>query len=124
MGFQESLRHTLRHTFDYRGRAGRKEFTLYSIGLLILSGCDLAASYAWGAAGAGPHQAAARTSSLLLLILLLTPTSFSLFVRRLHDVGLWGWCALLVAVPHVSGPMWLAGMVIPGRGSNRWGTRL
>jgi len=57
-----------------------------------------------------------------LLVVVCTCTAVVLAARRLHDVGLSGWYALLLLVPVLNLPGLLLLVFVPGApGPNRWG---
>ncbi len=93
----------------FRGRINRATFLVGVLGLGILIGI-------------------ARVISLYVLTLLLGVIflflAFSLWIRRLHDVGMSGWWAILILVPVVN--LFLLGYLLFKAGDdqkNRFGNK-
>lgn len=99
---------------SFEGRAGRKEFW-YAV-LPTLAGIAVYVSILLG-------SMASLIFELLLLaaigVVLLPLTA--LLVRRLHDMGLSGWYALLLLAPWVGSPFILGCCLFPSEGANKWG---
>ncbi len=79
----------LQKTFDYRGRATRKEYWMFVLFYALLMIATQTVFYFIG----GLFLSSIASS---ILTVLLMPTSLSLGARRLHDVGKSGWWQLLV----------------------------
>ena len=105
-------------TFDYSGRARRKEFWIYALIQLLVGGVLFAVELELGwfdpELGIGP---------LTGLVMALTfPTNLALAVRRLHDTGKSGWWYLIVLVPFAGSLILLAFMATDGtHGNNNYG---
>lgn len=108
----------LRQYFDFKGRARRKEywmFTLFNfIFVAIIEIIEIMIMLSTNSYNG---------SFLLLLYYLLTIIpSFAVGIRRLHDVGKSGWMALVGFIPIV-GVIWLIVLFCMDSqpGSNQWG---
>lgn len=108
----------LRQYFDFKGRARRKEywmFTLFNfIFVVIIEIIEIMIMLSTNSYNG---------SFLLLLYYLLTIIpSFAVGIRRLHDVGESGWMALVGFIPIV-GVIWLIVLFCKDSqpGSNQWG---
>jgi uncharacterized membrane protein YhaH (DUF805 family)/cold shock CspA family protein len=108
------------------GRARRKEFWGYclfwTIALVVVIGIGLFADAAMGNFG-GDQEMPMMTVGLCGLFFLVTFLPWlGLVVRRLHDVGLTGWLAVLCFIPSVGSLATLVFALIPTQGSeNQWG---
>lgn len=101
----------------FQGRAGRKEFwyaVLPTVAFIIASTSVL-------------HSLPDSLGKELLEVLLLLAVLFvltpwiALIVRRLHDMGLSGWYALILVVPWVGRLFILVCALFPSEGPNKWG---
>ncbi len=110
---------------NFNGRARRKEFWAFHFGLIIL----LVAFFGFGALlnlaisgfGNGLRTSIGFLPALLFVFAIYVPL-VALFVRRLHDIGLSGWFALLCFAPALNAIAFIALGVIPSHlGENQWG---
>ncbi|MER9418678.1 DUF805 domain-containing protein [Mesorhizobium sp. M0306] len=124
MGLWAYFRRAL--VYDYRnftGRARRKEFWgfyICSIVVLVaLSGFGILLNLAIGGFGDGPRTSIGYLPALFFVLAMMLPL-IALIVRRLHDIGLTGWLALLCFTP--AGVTFLILGLVPSQfGENRWG---
>jgi uncharacterized membrane protein YhaH (DUF805 family)/cold shock CspA family protein len=109
---------------NFSGRARRKEFwgfcLFWMIGLVVAVGIGLSVDLSRGEGGA--DEPIVMLGLIGLFVLLTVLPWIALIVRRLHDLGLTGWLAILCFLPYVG---WLATLVfalIPTQaGDNKWG---
>jgi uncharacterized membrane protein YhaH (DUF805 family) len=114
-----------RQTFDFSGRATRREYwlflaQLYALLVLVFVGLGVLAD------GAGPALGEGGFAGLGLGVILVAALAFipylSASVRRLHDHDKSGWLYLLSAVPLVGWIFYLIMMLTPGTpGENSYG---
>ncbi|MBO6717247.1 MAG: DUF805 domain-containing protein [Rhizobiaceae bacterium] len=104
-----------------RGRARRREFwsfVLVALIVMVLAGCT-------GFAVASALETDIPTGIGLGILgadLLLLPPFFSVLVRRLHDIGLTGWFALLGFIPSFGQLIILVFALLESqKHENRWG---
>ena len=111
---------------NFSGRARRKEFwgfcLFWTIGLAVVIGVGLSVDLSRGDVEGGGDAPIV----MLCLIGLFFPLTFlpwvALIVRRLHDLGLTGWLAILCFLPNVGGLATLDFALIPTQaGGNKWG---
>jgi uncharacterized membrane protein YhaH (DUF805 family) len=105
-------------TFDYRGRARRKEYWIYALAMLLgaatLFSFEILFGWFDSDMGWGP-----LTGSLAVLTF---PTSLAVAVRRLHDTGKSGWWYLIILIPFVGPVVLLCFMATAGTpGINKYG---
>ncbi|WP_292587044.1 DUF805 domain-containing protein, partial [Mesorhizobium sp.] len=110
---------------DFSGRARRKEFwgfcLFWTIGLAVIVGVGLSVDL-----GSGIEQGDDLPIVMICLVVLYILLTFlpwvALLVRRLHDLGLTGWLAILCFLPYIG---WLAtlvfGLIPTQAGDNKWG---
>ncbi|ESY10681.1 DUF805 domain-containing protein [Mesorhizobium sp. LNJC394B00] len=71
--------------------------------------------------GNGPRTSIGYIPALLFVFAIYVPL-VALFVRRLHDIGLSGWFALLCFAPALNAIAFIVLGVIPSQlGENQWG---
>ena len=98
------IRKCSRLYFDGRGRARRLEYWSFALfQFVLISGCLLVDS---------ENEAPVLTA---VFALALAGPGFSVMSRRLHDVGLSGWCALAALLPAFGWGFLLAVAVLPGQ---------
>lgn len=122
----------LKRLFDFQGRATRKEFWLFMLWLLVLTGpawitimviCIIIGAMMFSDMGSQQSMGwigvfICFISSYLAVLLL----PLSLRTRRLHDIGLSGWWQLILLVPSLGWLVMLIFMLIPsGKQDNRFG---
>ena len=99
---------TLASTLKVRGRSSRSEYWWWQLLLAIFVSLN-------PGMGFEPDlQFKGSTFDVVVLGAILVPT-LSLAIRRMHDVGLWGWCGLVPLLNHV------LALLPSSRGVNRWG---
>jgi len=103
VGFGKAIKLFFSNYFNFRGRSRRSEYWWAMIFVNAISSVLAAAL--------------PEVSAIWLLITLIP--SMSLFIRRLHDIGLSGWFYLLAWVPFL-GLVWCCMDSKPGE--NKWGT--
>ncbi|MBO7611102.1 MAG: DUF805 domain-containing protein [Elusimicrobia bacterium] len=102
-----------KHFFDFKGRAGRKVFWLFTLNTIII---DLVLSYFLNNLGV-----VGVILSVAFSILLFFPT-LGLDVRRLHDINLSGWWVLIFIIPILGFVALLVFACTPGtEGENKYG---
>jgi len=88
----------LKQYAQFRGRSGRKEYWLFLFRLLLFY-----SALVFGAVGLRSHAALRPLFSALhctyVLAVSMPLTAYT--VRRLHDAGVSGWCALIIVIPIV-----------------------
>ena len=85
----------MRRYFDFSGRSTRSQYWLFTLFLLIIG---IVAIVIDGAAGLGRLSSGFGPVTALVLLIHLIP-SWSLTVRRLHDIGRSGWWVLIGLIP-------------------------
>jgi uncharacterized membrane protein YhaH (DUF805 family) len=95
--------HTLKNTFNFSGRARRKEYLIFEIGTLILF-CVLTPSILSFSQGFDDKETRFLffATSVAIILILKKIFSIAVSIRRLHDVGKSGWFLLLNFIPIVS----------------------
>ncbi|WP_192384132.1 DUF805 domain-containing protein [Mesorhizobium silamurunense] len=111
---------------NFSGRARRKEFwgfcLFWTIGLIVAIGVGLSVDLSRGDIDGGGDEPIVMLGLLGLYILLTILPWIALIVRRLHDLGLTGWLAILCFVPYLGGLATLVFALIPTQASdNKWG---
>lgn len=126
----DSLNVIRNHYADFRGRARRREFWMFSLintVVVILLELPLLLS-SMGAAAAGQEDW--NPGGLVMLSLVLTVLyalfvfvpSLAVTIRRPHDTGRSGWWYLINFVPFVGGLVLFIFLVMDSEpGANKWG---
>ena len=106
--FTESIKHTFLNTFNYTGRASRREYWFFQLAHwapVILTAVIFA--------DAGPLQFVPA-----VLLWGLIPTELALFVRRCHDSNKSGWWYFVpIGINHIC-IHWLSNFICTVEGSN------
>lgn len=120
-----------RHLFDFRGRASRREFLLFHVGVVVLYIVLIFASlfgftFAVERQVVDPNDVSMLAVTILcetgVLLLVLLVGHFSVAARRLHDLNRPGVACLLSLVPVVDLVLWGALLALPGsEGENDYG---
>jgi uncharacterized membrane protein YhaH (DUF805 family) len=114
-----------RQTFDFSGRATRREYWLFIAQLyavLVLAVIGLGALVGEATFGMSESGAAGMGLGAILLSLLVFIPYLSASVRRLHDHDKSGWLFLLSMVPLIGWIFYLIMMLTPGTpGENGYG---
>ena len=111
---------------NFSGRARRKEFwgfcLFWTVGLLVAIGVGLSIDLSRGDIEGGGDEPVVMLVLICLFFLLSFLPWVALIVRRLHDLGLTGWLAILCFLPYVGGLATLVFALIPTQaGENKWG---
>ncbi|MDX8446279.1 DUF805 domain-containing protein [Mesorhizobium captivum] len=111
---------------NFSGRARRKEFwgfcLFWTIGLVVAIGVGLSVDLSRSDVGGGGDEPIVMFGLFGLYVLLTILPWIALIVRRLHDLGLTGWLAILCFLPYVGGLATLVFALIPTQaGDNKWG---
>ncbi len=117
MNFSEAVKSAFSKCTQFSGRSFRSEywyfFLFISIGQLVSLIIDAqtgAPLEVWG----GPV--------FMIFVLAMTIPHLAVCVRRLHDIDMSGWWALITAVPAIGTILWLYWMCKKGdEGENRYG---
>lgn len=111
----------------FEGRASRKEFwyaVLPTIGFIILYCVAMnSVDVFLGEPAAIVVRMMMLTLLFIAVVMALIPW-IALLVRRLHDMGLGGWFALIILVPWVGRLFLLGCCLFPSEGANKWGSPL
>lgn len=116
---------------EFNGRARRKEYWYYTLFYVIFLFVFLfVGAFIDGAAGNIGPERGERAVPIVMVVLVclaylatLIPT-LAVLVRRLHDVGLSGWLALLLIVPYLGALILLVLTLLPSDSkSNKHGPR-
>ncbi|RWC86777.1 MAG: DUF805 domain-containing protein [Mesorhizobium sp.] len=115
-----------RNYFNFADRARRKEFwafcLFWTISVIAVVAIGLAADAAVGDLEPGQEMPAMTVGLCGLFILASIPPWIGLIVRRLHDIGLSGWLAILCFIPTIGGLATLVFALIPTQTrENQWG---
>ncbi|GBF05606.1 hypothetical protein DAERI_050115 [Deinococcus aerius] len=118
------------HYADFRGRARRRDFWMFSLintVVVILLELPLLLSSV-GAAAAGQEDWNPGGLAMLSLVLTILYALFifvpslAVTIRRLHDTGRSGWWYLINFVPFVGGLVLFIFLVMESQpGANKWG---
>lgn len=122
----------LKRYADFSGRSRRKEYWMFTLGMvivyvlffaLVLGGIGAGTDSSTGELGLfGSMFAGTAGIAFLVFILALFIPSLAVQVRRFHDQDKSGWFVLLNFIPYVGGFIVLAMMCIAGtEGPNRFG---
>lgn len=116
----------LKRYADFSGRSRRKEYWMYTLGLVIVSfifGILIGVVGGFSPAGGGPSSIAWILIGLMsIAVLAIIVPSIAVQVRRFHDQDKSGWFVLLGLIPYVGGLIVLVFMCLPGTaGANRFG---
>lgn len=122
----------LKRVFDFKGRANRKEFWLYLLGLLIAfhAACFLIMgltllSCALIYDDMGAQQGCGWIGVIICILLCWLGFPFTLMsagARRLHDSNKSGWWQLIIFLPSLGILVLFVLMLLPGtKGENRFG---
>jgi protein TonB len=121
----------LKHYADFRGRARRKEYWMFTLFNLIFSylwsavimwqAGNIIYGYVFGGASAYGFGIKIMLIILLYSFAVLLP-SLAVTVRRLHDIGKSGWWYFITLLPFV-GPIWLFILLVTNgdTGDNEYG---
>lgn len=109
----------LKRFADFQGRSRRKEYWMYTLGIVIVA---IVLSVIEGILGlSGMVGGVYGPLTTLLLLVTLVP-SLAVGIRRLHDTDKSGWFMLLGLIPIVGGIVLLVFYCSEGtRGPNRFG---
>ena len=114
----------LRRYFDFAGRSRRKEYWLFTLGVVIVGTLLLAGMIAAAMSPERTHETVWLLWMFLLglfNIFIIIP-SLAVTVRRFHDQGRTGWLVLLGLIPVLGGLVVVFFMCLEGtRGPNRFG---
>lgn len=120
----------LRRYADFSGRSRRKEYWMFTLGILIVF--TIVSAVVGGIAGAlgGATNSSNGVAGLglagmgilgLMGLAIIIP-SLAVQVRRLHDQDRTGWWILIGFIPYLGGLVMLVFMCLPGtRGPNSYG---
>lgn len=103
-----------KHFFDFKGRATRKQFWLFTLFNVIFLVILTALGTVSGSVGT-----LFRTLYYIYSLVLLLP-SLGLTVRRLHDINFRGWWVLLAFIPVVGPLTLLVFYILPSKEPNRF----
>ena len=107
---------------DFRGRARRKEYWMFTLFNCIFIGVGAMILFLIGnTISLTAGMVALGISVAIYTLVLLIPT-LAVTVRRLHDTGKSGWFVLLNLIPYVGGLVLFIFMCIDSDyGENKWG---
>ncbi|MES2057068.1 MAG: DUF805 domain-containing protein [Pseudomonadota bacterium] len=111
---------------DFSGRSRRKEYWMYTLGLVIVSfifGILIGVVGGFNPGGSGPSAITWILIGLMsIAVLAIIVPSIAVQVRRFHDQDKSGWFVLLGFIPYIGGLIVLVFMCLPGTsGTNRFG---
>jgi uncharacterized membrane protein YhaH (DUF805 family) len=108
----------LRRYAEFSGRSRRKEYWMFTLGVVI---AVVVLSIVEGILGLAQTVGPYGPLSALLLVALIIP-SIAVGIRRLHDTNRSGWWLLISLIPLVGGLILLYFYVLPGTtGPNDYG---
>ena len=108
----------LAKSFDFSGRATRKEFWVFTIAAGVLLAAALVIELYTGLYN--PNALMGPFSCLAVFMLAVPSTA--VMVRRFHDIGMSGWWCLIGIVPYLGLLMQIVFMVSAGmQGPNEYG---
>ena len=109
----------LKRYADFSGRSRRKEYWMYTLGIII---AVVVLSVVEGIIGIGGMVGGFYGPLTTILLLGTLVPSIAVGVRRLHDTDKSGWFMLLSFIPLVGGLILLVFFCLEGtRGANRFG---
>lgn len=104
---------------DFSGRSRRKEYWMFTLGVIIVA---IVLSFVEGALGIGGMVGGIYGPLTLLFVLAVIIPSVAVQVRRFHDQDKSGWFVLISFIPFVGGIIVLVFMCLEGTpGNNRFG---
>lgn len=106
--------------FDFKGRARRKEFWMFSlIHIIVLILLVFVDSFLGTTIGSGDN--AVGILYLVYILAVLIP-GLAVTVRRLHDIGKSGWMYFVALIPFIGGIWLLVLLCMEGENkTNQWG---
>jgi len=112
----------IRRALDFQGRSSIAEAWIFHV-CVVVTAVVLAIGNSVALEAMPVDAVNYLFLGLFCLLIVATAIPYaSLFVRRLHDVGLSGWWALAVLVPFLGGLLIIPVFLIPGRREpNRFG---
>jgi uncharacterized membrane protein YhaH (DUF805 family) len=114
----------LRRYADFSGRSRRKEYWLFTLGIIIVSvvlSLLLVGGMDFNNGGLGAMGGLSLGILIVFTLAILIP-ALAVQVRRFHDQDKSGWFVLLNFLPYVGGIIVLVMMCLEGtRGPNRFG---
>ena len=131
--FIEAIKVCMTKSFDAKGRASRSElwfFALFTGIIAVVLSVVLSAAFVYIDETAVDFATFERMMiwwfglSLIsgLIFLAFVPASITVFIRRLHDVGVSGWFYLLTLIPWAGWVIFIVfGTLPPTPGPNRYG---
>ncbi len=106
----------------FKGRINRLNYILAFISILFFIGIVASVFVATLATKSSAGVSSILGIVLLLIIVFSTIFTFSLHIRRFHDIGQSGWLILLSLIPFISFVVLICLLVIPSdEGANEYG---
>ncbi len=123
MDFETALATCWSKASNFQGRAGRPEFWYWFLFVWAgLGGIVLLALVVTVALHSGKFGAMVALAAFFLYFGFVFLPTVSALVRRLHDVGMTGWLALIAFIPYVGAIVLIVIAALPGKqGSNVFG---
>lgn len=110
----------LRRYADFSGRSRRKEYWMFTLGVVIAT---LVLAIVEGVLGLSGMVAGVYGPISTLFFLGLIVPSIAVQVRRMHDLDKSGWWVLIALIPFIGSIVLLVFMCLEGtRGENRFGS--
>lgn len=106
---------SLRHDFNWRGRASVAEFWNFVLFVVLILAATVSGLQSLGGLSGASVPERTEEIGFLIVFLMLLPPFVSVFVRRLHDTGRYAWQGLfLMVLPGVGTVILFYLMVRPG----------
>lgn len=117
----DCIKRVFKNTFDLKGRATRTEYWFFALFSIILLFSSVLVNIILGAIvykGIYPYP---FPSLYLITYLFLFIPSFSVSVRRMHDIGRSGWWVLFQLIPLIGPLIFFFFLILPSDKENEYG---
>ena len=116
----DCIKRVFKNAFDLKGRAPRKEYWLFTLFSIIALFISVVIDINIGSFINIDGKPTFPILYLITYLILLVP-SFTLSVRRMHDIGKSGWWILLPIIPLIGPLVFLYFLILPSDEENKYG---